>query len=257
MNPTIGLVVAMPSEARALLGRGVWERADGNRCRHICFKEGVSLIAVLSGMGRENAIASARWLVSRKVGALLSLGVAGGLDPTLMAGDTVFGDEIYQDQGDHYQKVWEGIPGMIDITRKRLQKRGLRVCSGGIVSVKKPVLSATAKKKLHVETGALATDMETGSVALVASESAVPFFASRTICDPAGREVQDSFFRCLDSGGRIKASQVVLAILRSPSLVTDLLTLKRDFQSALTGLHCAWHKGIGEMIPFLISKKDG
>lgn len=256
MNPAIGLVVALPAEARALLGRGIWERADGQRYRRIYFEEGVSLIAVLGGMGQENAMASARWLISRKVRALVSLGVAGGLDPTLKAGDTVFGDVIYQDQGSHCQKVWEGMPGRANVIRERLQKKGIRSSSGGIVSVKKPALSTSAKKKLHLETGALATDMETGSVAVVASESAVPFFAFRTICDPADREIRDSFFRCLDPDGRIKVLRIVLAVLRSPLLISDLLTLKRDYQSALTGLHHAWHKEIREMIPLLISKEE-
>jgi adenosylhomocysteine nucleosidase len=256
MNPAIGLVLALPAEARALLGRGVWERADGKRYRRIYFKEGMSLMAVLGGIGQENAMASANWLLSRKVRALVSLGVAGGLDPSLKAGEVVFGDTVYQDQGTHYQRVWEGMPGIKDVIRERLQKRGMRGCSGGIVSVKKPVLSASAKKKLHVETGALATDMETGSVALVASESGIPFFAFRTICDPAGREIRDSFFRCLDPDGQIKVSRIIFAILRSPLLISDLLTLKRDFQSALTGLHYAWHKGIREMLPLLISKEE-
>ena len=257
MNPSIGLVVALPAEARALLGRGVWERADGKRYRRAYFKEGMSLIAVLGGMGQENAMASAKWLVSRKVKALVSLGVAGGLDPTLKAGDTVYGDVIYQDRGDHCQKVWEGMPGTASIIRKKLQKKGIRSSSGGIVSVKRPVLLVRAKKKLHMETGALAADMETGSVAVVASESFLPFFAFRTICDPANREIRDSFFRCLDPDGRIRVSRIVPAILRNPSLISDLLALKKDFQSALTGLHYAWHKEIREMIPFLISKEDG
>ena len=256
MNPAVGLVIALKAEARALLGRGVWERADGNRYRRVYFNKEMSLIAVLSGVGRNNAMISARWLISQKVKVLVSLGVAGGLDPTLRAGDTVFGDVIYQDQEGYYQKVWEGMPGIAGVVRERFQKRGIRGFAGGIVSVKSPALSGSAKKKLHVETGALAADMETGSAAIAAAESSVPFFAFRTICDPADREVRDPFFRCLDPGGQIKVSRIVPVLLRNPSLVFDLLALKRDFQSALTGLHDVWHKAIREMIPLLISKED-
>ena len=257
MNPAIGLVVALPVEARAILGRGAWERADGNLYRRIDFKEGMHLVAVLSGVGRKNAAMSTKWLIAKKVRALVSLGVAGGLDPTLQAGDTVFGEVIYQDQGGHYQKVWEGMPDLMGVIRERFRNRGIRGCGGGIVSVKRPALSGSAKKKLRVETGALATDMETGSVAMAAAESSVPFFAFRTICDPADREVGALFFRCLDADGRIKASRIVPALLRNPLLISDLLILKKDFRSALTGLHHAWRKAIREMIPLLIDREDG
>ena len=252
MNPAIGLVIALRSEARVLLGRGIWERADGNLYRRVYFKEGMSLIAVLSGVGQEKTEIATRWLMGEKVRALVSLGVAGGLDPALQAGDTVFGDVIYQDQGGHYQKVWEGMPDIVGIIRERFQQRGIKGCTGGIVSVKSPALSGSAKKKLHVETGALATDMETGSAAMAAAEASVPFFAFRAICDPADREVRDSFFCCLDPDGRIRASRIIPVLLRNPSLISDLLNLKRDFQSALTGLHNAWHKAIRGMIPHLI-----
>lgn len=146
---------------------------------------------------------------------------------------------------------------MVGIIRERFRKRGIRGCAGGIVSVKSPALSGSAKKKLHASTGALATDMETGSAAMAAADSSVPFFAFRTICDPADREVRDSFFRCLDPDGQIKASRIIPVLLRNPSLISDLLALKRDFQSALTGLHYAWHKAIRDIIPLLISREDG
>ncbi len=257
MNPAIGLVVALPVEARALLGRGAWERAEGYLFRRVHFKEGMPLVVVLSGVGRKNAVMATKWLIAKKVRALVSLGMAGGLDPTLQAGDTVFGEVIYQDQGGHYQKVWEGTPGHMRVIRERFRNRGIKGCGGGIVSVKSPALSGSAKKKLHVETGALATDMETGSVAMAAAESSVPFFAFRTICDPADREVGVLFFHCLDADGRIKISRIVPALLRNPLLISDLMILKKDFRSALKGLRHAWHRAIREMIPLLIDREYG
>ncbi len=252
MNRPVGLVVALPMEARAFLGRGFWKREDGNRYRVSDLKAGMPLITVLSGVGGENAMMAARWLISRDVRALISLGVAGGLDATLQAGDIVFGDLIRQEQGDGFAQIWQGRPETRSLIEKIFQKKEIRGCIGGIVSVKRPALTVEAKKKLYAETGAFAADMETGSAALVASESAIPFFAFRTVCDPANREVRESFVRCLDSGGQIRVRRILPTLLQHPSLAWDLLALKRDFQSALTGLHDTWHKVIQEMIPRLI-----
>lgn len=118
MNPAIGLVIALPAEARALLGRGVWERTDGNLYRRIYFKKGMSLIAVLSGVGQKKTTIAAQWLMAKKVCALISLGVAGGLDLTLRAGDTVFGDVIYQDQGGVIRRSGRGFRRWLALSGK-------------------------------------------------------------------------------------------------------------------------------------------
>ena len=48
----------------------------------------------LSGMGAGNASAAAEALVAEGVSALVSFGLAGGLDPTLPSGSLVIADEV-------------------------------------------------------------------------------------------------------------------------------------------------------------------
>ena len=92
MNSAIGLVIAFPAEARALFGRGSWQRREGRVFRHLNLNRDTGLLIVRSGLGRVAASNAAAWLVKKGVAALSVLGVSGGLDPSLASGDVVLVD---------------------------------------------------------------------------------------------------------------------------------------------------------------------
>ena len=55
MNSTIGVVVALPGEAKALVGRRDWQEAEGLLYCRSFLKDGTKLLVVQSGMGMDNA----------------------------------------------------------------------------------------------------------------------------------------------------------------------------------------------------------
>jgi adenosylhomocysteine nucleosidase len=234
MNKTIGIVAALPGEARALVGRGSWEKANGfSHCRTV-LKDGTDLAVVQSGMGMENAFSAARWLTENGVAALGCFGVSGGLDPDLRIGDLVFADAVFMERDDGISTVWKRGERNSDVTFLCSEAKDAAVGWGPIVTVKQPVLNAAGKKALFDRTGAVAVDMETAAVARAAEQSDLPFFAIRAICDPADVSIPESIYQCVDQQGRPRFPHLFRLIIRKPLLISYLLRMKRDFTKALS-----------------------
>ena len=256
MNSAIGLVIALSAEARALFGRGPWQRQEGRVFRHSLLKNGTALIAARSGVGVENSLATGRWLIKKNVTALGVLGVSGGLDPALEAGDLVLADSVVQQRGDTLEPIWEGSLKFIEIVYAALIAEKIPAYRGTILTVQEPVLSARHKGTLFAQTKALAVDMESAAIALVAREAALPFFALRTVCDKATHTVPVDLFDCIDQAGHLRPFYLSKMLLLKPRLIADLLRTKKNFASALATLGCAWQTLISSSLPALLKSGD-
>lgn len=252
MNSTIGLVVALPAEARALIGRGRWQRTEGHLFRRSRLNNSTHLVVVLAGVGMENAFLASQWLVAEGVVALGVSGVSGGLDPDLEPGELVLADSVIQESDNTCKQVWEGNSKFVEIVYAALIAKGIPAYRGPIITVQKPVLSARNKQVLFTKTKALATDMESAAVAVVANKAGLPFFALRTMCDVATRTVPIEIFDCLNQAGNVRLFHLFRMLLLKPPLVSDLLRSKRDFAVALATLRRAWHTPIRDSLPFLL-----
>jgi adenosylhomocysteine nucleosidase len=255
MNSTIGLVTALPSEARALMGRGPWQHAGGHLFRRSILNNSTRLMVVRSGMGMENAFLASQWLISEGVAALGVSGVSGGLDPGLAPGDLVLADSIIQENPDTDRHIWEGNPKFVETSYDALIAKGIPAYRGPIISVQKPVLSARDKQALFTRTSALAVDMESAAVAAAASKASIPFFALRAVCDAAARSIPTEIFDCLNQAGRVRPLHLFWTLLLSPTLISDLLCMKRDFALASAALGQAWNTLMRSSLPALL--KDG
>lgn len=256
MNSTIGLVVALPSEARALIGRGRWQHAKGYLFRRSHLNNRTHLIVVRSGLGMENAFLASQWLIAEGVVALGVSGVSGGLDPELEPGDMVLADSIIQENGDTCQQIWEGNSKFVEISYAALIAEGIPVYRGPIITVQKAVLSARDKQALFTKINALAVDMESAAVAAAADKASIPFFALRTVCDAATRSIPIEIFDCLNQAGRVQLLHLFRMLLLRPSLVSDLLRMKRDFAFGLATLGSAWHVLMRSSLPALLKSGD-
>jgi len=235
MKKTIGIVAALPGEAKALLGRCSWRKAKGFlHCRSV-LKDGTDLVVVQSGMGMGNAFSAAGWLSEKGVAALGCFGVSGGLDPGLGVGDLVFADAVFLERDDGAYLVWKKGGCDSDITFNFQSVKGLTASWGSIVTVQTPVLNTAGKRALFDRTGAMAVDMETAAVARAASRSGLPFFAVRTICDSADVTIPESIYQCVDQQGRPRFPHLLGLIIRKPLLISHLLRMNRDFTAALSG----------------------
>lgn len=253
MNDAIGLVVALNAEARALVGRGPWEHAEGVVFRRFRLPDSTTLIVVRSGMGSENAATASRWLIQEGVSALGVSGVSGGLAPELMPGDLILADAVMAEGADGCRQVWNEDAGFVERAYSALMHRGMPAHRGSIIGVQAPVLSIEDRRTLFAKSKALAADMESAAAALIADTARLPFFAFRAVCDPACRSVSRDLFQCLDQKTRLRPFHILKTVLTKPAFVSELLQMRRDFAAALTGLRRAWVSGIRDMLPSLLS----
>jgi adenosylhomocysteine nucleosidase len=230
----LGLVVALPAEARALAG-GPWMVADGRPVCRVAAAGGGELIWVRSGIGYQRARAAARWLVGQGVAALGVLGVSGGLSPGLKSGLLVVAREVLDAVEGGRRKSLSCLWG--DDLLSSLRREGLDAVGGTIVTVAEPVLEPGKKVLFGRQNGALAVDMESAAVAGVASEAGLGLFALRAICDTAERRVPRALFDMVDGDGGLRIGALLDSLLRRPSLLVDLIAMQRDFSRALKALH--------------------
>lgn len=256
MNSTIGLVVALPSEARALIGRRGWQHTKGYLFHRSHLDNRTRLIVVRSGLGMENTFLASRWLIAKGATALGVSGVSGGLDPELKPGDLVLADSIIQENGNGCRQVWEVNSKFMEIAYAALTAKGIPVYRGPIITVQKAALSARNKQTLFKKTQALAVDMESAAVAETAKKASIPFFALRAVCDAATRSIPIEIFGCLNRAGRVRLFHLFRTLLLKPSLVSDLLRMKREFAFGLANLGNAWHTLINSSLPALLKNTD-
>src|SRR5437868_6438797 len=106
---------------------------------------------------------------------IISIGIAGGLDPNLQPGDWVVGSAVVTDKARHP-------------TDRNWADRLLRALPGAayadIMGVDLPVTSPASKAAFRKASGAAAIDMESHIAAEVAKSEQVPFAACRVIIDP-------------------------------------------------------------------------
>ncbi len=196
-----GIVVGLRAEAR-LLGplRGV---------------------VAIGGGGAAGAARAAAGLEG--VGALLSVGLAGGLDPALAPGAVLVPEAV--------------------LTGGRRLATSLRLChalggatAGALLGGEAVVAGVAEKARLHAETGAVAVDLESGAVVEAALARGLPFAALRVVCDPAGRDLPPAALAALDAAGAIGLLRVLRSVLRRPAQVPGLLALARDAAAARAAL---------------------
>jgi 4-hydroxy-3-methylbut-2-enyl diphosphate reductase len=138
---------------------------------------------VTTGMGRARSSAKAAELAGDlATGAPVAMvGVAGGLDPRLRAGDLVVATELWTSDG----KVPAGIAGA-DLLAAELAATGTTVHAGPILSTPSLVKSILRRAELAAG-GALAVDMESAYVG--APLQGYPLAVVRAISDTAGTGV--------------------------------------------------------------------
>ncbi len=194
-----------------------------------CLHHDANLLT-FSGVGPDRAAAGARELVAGGAIALVSYGVAGGLADNVPAGSVVLATGVDHD-------------GEISATdtpwRERLRARlagELNVVEGSIAGVDKMVPTPAAKQQLHNDTGALACDMESHAVARVAAELGVPFVVVRAVSDPANQDVPSWVLRCVTSEGDVNIMALMLALVRRPWALPDLIRLARESKLAFASL---------------------
>lgn len=213
--PPTGFVVGLAVEAR-LLAEALGEAAP------------IACAAARPERARDGA----ERLLSQGVGALVSFGIAGGLDPNLIPGDLVLPDRITAVGQDaiatdpDLRARWQGAAAAA----------GLRPNGGSLLGGTHVVVGVAEKRRLHESSGAVAVDMESRVVAQAAAAAGVPFLAVRAVADPAGRPLPRAVIGSIGPAGAPRIGRVMGRVCLRPWEVPQLLQLRRDSDAALASL---------------------
>jgi adenosylhomocysteine nucleosidase len=218
----IGIVAALDAEARTLRDVPRWR---GSRDR----RDGRATV-IVAGIGPAAAAAAAHTLVEAGATALLSWGVAGGLDPRLRPGAIVLPAEVLGPATERYptSTAWR------ERERRRLAG-GEPVCEGAILSQGTAIADPRTKHAVHRASGAVAIDMESAAIASVAASRGLPFLVVRAIVDAASDELPDAVVDA-SRDGRPDPWRLLVGLVRSPGDLGALLGLAGRFRIARRAL---------------------
>jgi len=243
MTPRFGIAAALPAEARIPGGTPGGLTGEGQPFRHGLLPGGTEFLSIQSGPGPERAAMAARWLVDRGATVLFSMGISGGLDPSLERGRLIIVEKVRM--GD---LVRSGETFWAREAEAILTGNNLSVSRGEVVTVGKALSSTEEKARWHRSTGALAADMESGAVAGVAGEAGLSFAALRAVCDTAADSLPFDTEPVIRPDGRVRLPVLAGRLASRPALLLDLLRWGKAYRETLNVLGQAWKLLMGGRI---------
>jgi adenosylhomocysteine nucleosidase len=210
--------------------------------------EGPGLVAVASGgdTKRLRTLLGDRPVAGCR--AVLSFGIAGGLDPSLAAGDVIVATGVIA-QGER----WPTHPLLADSLVGSLSAGGIKVRRADIAGVDAPLIDAASKAKTRLQTGAAAVDMESHVASAFAARHGLGFAALRIVCDPATRSMPPAIANALRPDGGIDHFAIFADVVRRPTQLANLSRLAGEARASFRALsRCRDLLGIGRGLPNLI-----
>jgi adenosylhomocysteine nucleosidase len=175
----------------------------------------LGLPVAVGGGTTDGAHAAACSLMTAGASALISFGLAGGLDPALRPGAIIVPTTVIACD-DRFAT---------DVNLSRILGG---VTDDVVLGADAVITSVAEKRRLHQRTGATAADLESGAVARVAAARGVPFAVLRAICDPAERALPPAALAALDVRGAIGVWRVAASLVARPGQLPGLLALAAD-----------------------------
>jgi hypothetical protein len=173
-------------------------------------------------------------LIEAGVPALVSFGLAGGLDPRLAPGTLVLADSVVLPDG--------GIVATDSVWRERVRMK----LAPTLIPVVAPVAGsdelvddATAKAALWTRSAAAAVDMESHIAVQAARRAGLALLVLRAIADPAADALPPVIQCGFAAGGQLHPFAVLGGAVRSPSQIPDLIRLARNARTGLATLRRA------------------
>ena len=188
----------------------------------------------VSGIGARRARDASRLLVDRGASALVSWGVAGGLDPELSAGTVVLPDAVIRGDGQRVEVDLEWRDRLVDRILGQIN-----LSTAPVLTVDRPLASPGEKSEAHQRTGAGAVDMESAAVASVAAGAGVPFITVRVVVDTADMGLPASATSLCDESGWLNLGSALRLVFR-PGDWAGLAALARANAAAGRAMRTVW-----------------
>jgi adenosylhomocysteine nucleosidase len=230
----VGVVAALAAEGRALGPAMPWGGV-APLSELALLGEG-SLLAV-SGIGRAAAEVAANALVDAGVSALMTFGMAGGLDPALAAGTVFLPAELISAAGARFAtcRSWRQRIGA-SISPPRAWREGRLLVSDHAIE------TLAEKAAAFRETGAAAVDMESLAVAAVAAGRKLPFVAVRVIVDTAADMLPGAVVAA-SRAGRVRIGRLIAGLALAPGEIGALVRLAARYRTAKRSLRAVAEAG--------------
>ncbi len=206
-SPPVLAVTGLLAEARIASGPGVVAIAGGGNAAWLAALLDASL--------------------SKGARAIISFGIAGGLEPGLKPGMTIIARSVMDAE--------TSFPCDPDWMR-RLTSALPDALSADIAGIDQPVCDQDGKKALRASTGAAAADMESHVAARFAARHGLPFAALRTIADPADRTLPSAALVGMRPDGSTNVGAVLRALSRHPGELPALILTALDARAAFAAL---------------------
>lgn len=199
----LGVVTGLQAEARWLKQAGFMVRVGGGT--------------------PEGAQSAAQSLIEQGAKALLSFGLAGGLQPGLQPGTVLVP------------------PCVITPTETYTCDQALMSFLGGespapLLAGQHIAATVAEKSALYQQYNATSIDLESGAVAAVAAQNALPFAVLRAVTDPAERPLPPAALIALRDDGSLDIVRLLRSILNQPSQIPGLLKVGQDAKAARRAL---------------------
>lgn len=197
--------------------------------RRIVERLGGDVLCAVTGVHPARAEPCAQDLIARGAQALVSFGLAGGLDPALRAGDVVVSATVTTGE-----ETWTGDARWAEQVRTRCATA--RQHDGPILSATAVVSTPHEKAAAFARTRAVAVDMESAGVARGAAAADLPFIVVRAIADTAAHRLPAYAATSIDSQGQTRIGPVLRGLARDPASLTALLSLASASRRAFAAL---------------------
>ena len=221
----------------------------------------------VSGANAARGYQQACALAESGAAALISFGLAGGLDPRLGPGRVIIGTEVLAVEGavrdprgaqslgetlgaifsmrGHAVRRGEAPPPVTVDERYTADQRliellfkvgGKGAVVGPIAGVDHLVRTRDEKAALLVKTRALVADMESQGVARAATERGLPFGVIRVVVDPSNRELPEALARAVRPDGSTALAPILNSLLLNPFGLGGYMSVALDSAIALRRL---------------------
>lgn len=195
-------------------------------------EDDAAIQVVCAGASTQRAAVLSRQLVDAGIGALLSFGIAGGLDPEIDGGELIVADRVRGPDGETY----DCDAGWREALVRKLGEAAVYPRVGSLLASTTTLRNPADKSAAYRNSGCLAVDMESGAVAAVANESGLPFLAVRAVADRAGDSLPALVEFAVKSDGRPAIGRAIGALLKRPGDIPATLRLARQSELALARL---------------------
>jgi adenosylhomocysteine nucleosidase len=239
----VGVVCALAAEARHL--------GPATRRQELLTTLADGTLLAVSGMGGAAAARSARALIDAGATALVSWGMAGGLDPTLAPGAIFLPTEVIARDGAAVttEPAWRERLGAAIAARELAPLRA----RGRLLTSARAIGTSADKAELFRETRALAVDMESLAIAETALAHQLPFIAVRVIVDGATDSLPRAVTAAADSEGHLQVWRLMAALARTPADLAPLLRLAQRYRAANRSLAAVAR--VGSLAPPGVSER--